>query len=1461
MKGSGGLPLQERVEHPNTVERLFLCIHSVLILCLLLYRLAVLPELPGGVAFGVWLAALLCECWFAFIWVLSLNCKWHFIEHKTFPDRLLQRFKSSEQFPAMDVFVTTADPVMEPPINTVLSILAVDYPASKIACYLSDDGCSPITFFSLIEASKFAHSWVPFCKKYGLECRAPFNYFSLSQTGDAHDPSSAFHQDWKETKGAYEELVKKIAEVAKKSIPDKFSGDEFSDFARVEKRNHPSIVKIINEHKGRQDDQVPHLIYVSREKRPSHAHHFKAGAMNVLVLDKQGTCLPEPRRLGPDPSRFPADPFERVSGVMTNAPFMLNLDCDMFMNNPKTLYHALCLLLGFGASHRTSISCQVTMHIKGLRISAQAVSIEEKSLTVSNHQITRVAGVMTSAPFTLNLDCDMFVDNPVPCPVLLGFESETQSGFVQFSQTFHGALKDDPYGNQLKVFKSSQEFPAMDVFVTTADAVMEPPIITVNPVLSILAVDYPASKIACYVSDDGCSPITFFSLMEASKFAHSWVPFCKKYGVECRAPFKYFSQSQTDHNPSSTFYQEWKEMKIINEHRGREDDQVPHLIYVSREKRPSHAHHFKAGAMNVLTRVSGVMTSAPFMLNLDCDMFVNNPKVLYQALCLLLGFESEVQSGFVQFPQIFHGALKDDPYGNQLKVLLKGAKMGEALAAIFGRNQPLIESALGAASEVRALVDPSPSQTLSSSLEAAIAVSACDYEDNTLWGKQVGWDYGSTSEDVMTGCRIHSSGWNSVLCFPDQPAFLGAAPSNGPDSLVQQKRWATGLLQILITRRNPLRATVREKLQLRQCMVYLSVLLWAARSVPEFCYAILPALCIFTDTSIFPKRAYEELAKKIAEAARKSIPDEFSGEEFSDFSQVEKRNHPSIVKTRVSGVMTSAPFMLNLDCDMFVNNPKALYQALCLLLGFESEVQSGFVQFPQIFHGALKDDPYGNQLKVFLKHLMPGSNACQGPMYGGTCCFHRRKVIYGQQPSERPQAKNGPHNYQLANGHQNGRCGMEEALAAIFGHNQPLIESALGAASEVRALVDPSPSQTLSSSLGAAFAVSACDYEDNTLWGKQGAYEKLAKKIPEAAKKSISDKFSGEQFSDFARVEKRNHPSIVKIINEHKGRQDDQVPRLIYVSREKRPSHAHHFKAGVMNVLIGWDYGSTAEDVMTGCRIHSSGWNSVACLPDPPAFLGAAPSTGPDTMVQQKRWATGLLETLIGRRNPVKAIVREKLQLRQCMVYLILLLWAVRSVPELCYAILPALCIFTNTSIFPKITDPEFRLPAAIFIIFNLYILVEYLLCGLSVREWWNNQRMARIVSSTAWLFGLLAVLLKVFGISETVFELTRKDDLEGASTEAGKFIFDSSAIYVPATTLLFVNLAALALGLTKVVMDMEATANVGELVCCAWVVMSFLPFVKGLFRRGQHGIPWPTICKAGTVTFMFVCLCRWFAN
>ena len=83
---------------------------------------------------------------------------------------------------------------------------------------------------------------------------------------------------------------------------------------------------------------------------------------------------------------------------------------------------------------------------------------------------------------------------------------------------------------------------AIDVFVSTVDPSKEPPLVTANTILSILAVDYPVDKISCYLSDDGAAMLTFEVLSETSEFARKWVPFCKNFNIEPRAPEVYFAQ-------------------------------------------------------------------------------------------------------------------------------------------------------------------------------------------------------------------------------------------------------------------------------------------------------------------------------------------------------------------------------------------------------------------------------------------------------------------------------------------------------------------------------------------------------------------------------------------------------------------------------------------------------------------------------------------------------------------------------------------------------------------------------------------------------------------------------------------------------------------------------------------------------------------------------------------------------
>ncbi|XP_057958867.1 cellulose synthase-like protein E6 isoform X1 [Malania oleifera] len=111
------------------------------------------------------------------LWLLNQAFLWPPISRDVFPERL----PADEKLPAIDVFVVTANPRKEPLLgvmNTVLSAMALDYPPDKLSVYLSDDEASPLTYFAVQEASVFARSWLPFRRRYGIQCRCPEAYFS-----------------------------------------------------------------------------------------------------------------------------------------------------------------------------------------------------------------------------------------------------------------------------------------------------------------------------------------------------------------------------------------------------------------------------------------------------------------------------------------------------------------------------------------------------------------------------------------------------------------------------------------------------------------------------------------------------------------------------------------------------------------------------------------------------------------------------------------------------------------------------------------------------------------------------------------------------------------------------------------------------------------------------------------------------------------------------------------------------------------------------------------------------------------------------------------------------------------------------------------------------------------------------------------------------------------------------------
>ncbi|XP_047320101.1 cellulose synthase A catalytic subunit 2 [UDP-forming]-like [Impatiens glandulifera] len=540
--------------------------------------------------------------------------------------------------------------------------------------------------------------------------------------------------------------------------------------------------------------------------------------------------------------------------------------------------------------------------------------------------------------------------------------------------------------------KPSQLAP-IDVYVSTVDPMKEPPLITANTVLSILAVDYPVDKVACYVSDDGAAMLTFEALSETAEFARRWVPFCKKFNIEPRAPEWYFAL-KVDYlkdkvhpefvGERRSMKREYEEFKVkinglvatsqkvpedgwtmqdgtpwpgnnVRDHPGmiqvflgqngvRDDDgnELPKLIYVSREKRPGFDHHKKAGAMNALMRVSAVISNAPYMLNVDCDHYINNSKALREAMCFMMDPTSGKKICYVQFPQRFDGIDRHDRYSNRNVVFfdinMKGLDgiqgpiyVGTGCVfrrqALYGYDAPkkkkvqaktcncfptwctsccsglrkkikktgkskeskkttknkegstqihALENIEGINDEKSSLVPVKfqkkfgqssvfiastlledggvpPGTTSADLLREAIHVISCGYEDKTEWGKEVGWIYGSVTEDILTGFKMHCHGWRSVYCMPKRPAFKGSAPINLSDRLHQVLRWALGSVEILLSRHCPIWYGYGCGLKALERFSYINSVVYPLTSIPLLVYCTLPAICLLTGKFIVPE--------------------------------------------------------------------------------------------------------------------------------------------------------------------------------------------------------------------------------------------------------------------------------------------------------------------------------------------------------------------------------------------------------------------------------------------------------------------------------------------------------------------------------------------------------------------------------------------------------------------------------
>jgi cellulose synthase A len=72
------------------------------------------------------------------------------------------------------------------------------------------------------------------------------------------------------------------------------------------------------------------------------------------------------------------------------------------------------------------------------------------------------------------------------------------------------------------------------------------------------------------------------------------------------------------------------------------------------------------------------------------------------------------------------------------------------------------------------------------------------------------------------------------------------------------------------------------------------------------------------------------------------------------------------LKMRASAIITNAPYILNVDCDHYINNSKALREAMCFMMDPQLGKKICYVQFPQRFDGIDRHDRYSNRNVVFF---------------------------------------------------------------------------------------------------------------------------------------------------------------------------------------------------------------------------------------------------------------------------------------------------------------------------------------------------------------------------------------------------------------------------------------------------------------------------------------------------------------
>lgn len=519
---------------------------------------------------------------------------------------------------------------------------------------------------------------------------------------------------------------------------------------------------------------------------------------------------------------------------------------------------------------------------------------------------------------------------------------------------------------------------------------------------------------------------------------------------------------------------------------------------------------------------------------------------------------------------------------------------------------------------------------------------------------------------------------------------------------------------------------------------------------------------------------------------------------------------------RVSAVLTNAPFMLNLDCDHYINNSKAIRESMCFLMDPQLGKKLCYVQFPQRFDGIDLNDRYANRNIVFFDINMRGLDGIQGPVYVGTGCVFNRPALYGYEPPVSEKRKK-----------MTCDCWPSWICCCCGGGNRNHKSDSSKKKSGIKSLFSKlkkktkkkSDDKTMSSYSRKRSSTEAIFDLEDIEEGLEG-YDELEKSSLMSQKNfekrfGMSPVFIASTLMENGGLpEATNTSSLIK-----------EAIHVISCGYEEKTEWGKE---------IGWIYGSVTEDILTGFRMHCRGWKSVYCMPKRPAFKGSAPINLSDRLHQVLRWALGSVEIFFSRHCPLWYAWGGKLKILERLAYINTIVYPFTSIPLLAYCTIPAVCLLTGKFIIPTINNFASIWFLALFLSIIATAILELRWSGVSINDLWRNEQFWVIGGVSAHLFAVFQGLLKVlFGV-DTNFTVTSK----GASDEADEFgdlyLFKWTTLLIPPTTLIILNMVGVVAGVSDAINNGYGSWGplFGKLFFAFWVIVHLYPFLKGLMGR-----------------------------